>query len=187
MHDVIEIAESKPYSILFDETLEFLRDVHTPNVMNTICPLNQRLPDIAEKIWKLGQRAYQVEARLIGIDEFPPLDRSAKDIQRSCSQYFGIWEGTELLAAVEIEGAEEEFLISSFFVIPSRFRSGLGDMLLHAILETKPNSRFMVETSVWNKPAINLYKKHGFVTTSQREISGGHKIFTMRLRWATSG
>ena len=187
MHDVIEIAESKPCSVLFNDTLEFLRDVRTLNVMNTICRLNQRLPDIAEKIWKLGQRAYQVEASLIGIDKFPPLDRSVKDIQWSCSRYFGIWEGTKLLAAAEIEGAEEDFLMSSFFVIPSRFRSGLCDMLLHAILETKPNSRFMVETSVWNKPAINLYKKHGFITTSQREISGGHKIFTMRLRRVTSG
>jgi len=92
--------------------------------MNTVHLLDQHSPDIAGKIWQLARMAYQEEANLIGEDKFPPLNRSIKDIQRSCSHYFGICDGEELLAAIEVEGIEDDLLISSLIVIPSRELSG---------------------------------------------------------------
>jgi len=153
--------------------------------MNTVHLLDQHSPDIAGKIWQLARMAYQEEANLIGEDKFPPLNRSIKDIQRSCSHYFGICDGEELLAAIEVEGIEDDLLISSLVVTPSHFRSGLASRLLHAILEHKPRSRFRVETSVRNEPAIKLYKKFGFTEISHRELSGGYKVITMSLGRAT--
>ncbi|SVB43912.1 uncharacterized protein METZ01_LOCUS196766, partial [marine metagenome] len=91
--------------------------------MNTVHLLDQHSPDIAGKIWQLARMAYQEEANLIGEDKFPPLNRSIKDIQRSCSHYFGICDGEELLAAIEVEGIEDDLLISSLIVTPSHFRS----------------------------------------------------------------
>jgi hypothetical protein len=53
-------------------------------------PLNHRERSIAERIHRLQRVAYEQEAQLLGVSEFPPLQRTVADVQASAGQFFGV-------------------------------------------------------------------------------------------------
>jgi ribosomal protein S18 acetylase RimI-like enzyme len=119
--------------------------------------------DIANQIFTIFQSAYKIEAQLIGVLDFPPLLRSAKDIENSKSLFFGFSENEFLAAIIEIVIEEKCLDIHSLTVAPHYFRKGIANKLLAYVLGKFDFSVAVVETAVVNAPAINLYKKHGFV------------------------
>ncbi|MDA1369796.1 MAG: GNAT family N-acetyltransferase [Proteobacteria bacterium] len=152
--------------------------------------LDQAQSPTAEKIWRLNQRAYRVEAGLLGVCDFPPLRRSAEDIQQSGNRFYGLVEMSELLAAAELEefprAKGKTLVINSFIVTPDRFRLGLGSQLLQGILGIADAVCLRIETAAQNLPAIALYKKFGFTELSRRKNREGYEIVTLELIKATS-
>ena len=63
--------------------------------------------------------------------------------------------------------------INSLTVEPKHFKKGIAGKLLSYVLEAFEFTEAVVETAVVNKPAINLYKKQGFVEFKQWTPSHG--------------
>jgi ribosomal protein S18 acetylase RimI-like enzyme len=137
--------------------------------------------DVANKIYTIFQNSYKIEAQLIGTSNFPPLLRSAKDIENSKTQFYGFNENKYLAAIIEIVIEDKLLAINSLTVDPSYFRKGIAHKLISYALETFDFSEAIVETAVVNIPAINLYKKHGFVEFKRWTPSHGIEKLAMSV------
>ena len=119
--------------------------------------------NVASQIFAVFQRAYKIEAQLIGTLNFPPLSRIVDHIKASTTQFYGFSENKCLAAVIEIAIDNEHLAIDSLTVDPDYFRKGIANKLIHHVLGNIGFSVATVETAVVNTPAIALYKKHGFV------------------------
>jgi len=138
--------------------------------------------EIANKIYSVFQSAYKVEAKLIGVANFPPLLRTAIDIGNSKTDFYGFYENDCLTGVIEIVVEDNRIEINSLIVDPKYFKKGIAGKLIHYVLNTFDYSSAIVETAVVNLPAINLYKKHGFVEFKRWTPSHGIEKLAMSLQ-----
>ncbi len=143
--------------------------------------LNQSNKEIAHQIFTIFQNSYKIEAKLIGTLNFPPLLRSTKDIENSDTLFYGSSENGCLAAIIEVDINNRLLEINSLTVDPRYFRKGIANKLITYILETFDFSKASVETAVVNTPAINLYKKHGFVEYKRWKPSHGIEKLAMSI------
>ena len=144
-----------------------------------ITKLDNSNEDVANRIFTISQDSYKVEAQLIGTLNFPPLLRGANDISVSKTKFYGFSENNSLAAVIEIVIEDRHLEIHSLTVDPRYFRQGIADKLMHYILHKFNFSEAIVETAVVNAPAINLYKKHGFVEFKRWTPSHGIEKLAM--------
>ena len=134
---------------------------------------------VASQIYTVFQNSYKIEAELIGVAEFPPLSRSVNNILNSKTQFYGFSDKDFLAAVIEIEVEDGQLDINSLTVDPSYFRKGIADKLIRYVLDNFDLKKATVETAVVNKPAINLYQKHGFVEFKRWTPSHGIEKLAM--------
>lgn len=146
-----------------------------------ITRLDNSIIEVAKQIFDVFQRSYQIEAQLIGTVDFPPLARSANNIGNSTTQFYGFSDNENLAAVIEIAIKGKCLEINSLTVAPSFFRKGIADKLIEYILKTFDFSEAIVETAAVNVPAINLYKKHGFVEFKRWTQSHGIEKVAMSV------
>lgn len=135
--------------------------------------INSSKRDFAHKIYTLFQASYLVEAKLLGVDDFPPLKRSQNDIMNSDTEFYGIWKTDELVALIEIKQESGYTNIDSLVVHPNYFRQNLGSQLVSFVLNSVDALTFTVETGLKNIPAIKLYQKLGFEEVKQWDLALG--------------
>jgi ribosomal protein S18 acetylase RimI-like enzyme len=128
-----------------------------------IIKLDNSSKAVAAEIYKVFQNSYKVEAKLIGVIDFPPLLRSAEHIAKSTTDFYGYIEHDCLAGVIEVVIKDKHLDIHSLTVDPSYFRKGVANQLMTYVTETFDFYGAKVETAVVNLPAINLYKKYGFV------------------------
>ncbi|KGJ93759.1 GNAT family N-acetyltransferase [Colwellia psychrerythraea] len=136
---------------------------------------------VANQIFTIFQSSYKIEAQLIGELDFPPLFRSAKHIKNAETLFYGFSENECLAAIIEISVTEKHLAIDSLTVEPNYFRRGIADKLISYVLTTFEFCQATVETAVVNTPAINLYKKHGFVEFKRWTPSHGIKKVALSI------
>lgn len=146
-----------------------------------ITKLDNSNVDVAKQIYTIFQKSYKIEAQLIGVRSFPPLLRSRKDIESSNTQFYGFSEHDCLAGIVEIVFEKKHLDIHSLTVDPKYFRKGIANKLLSYVLESSDFLEAIVETAVANEPAIDLYKKHGFVEFKRWTPSHGIEKLAMLL------
>ena len=130
--------------------------------------LNHAHPQQAKQIWQLFRSAYEIEAQVLGLQDFPPLNRTVAQIKDSHTTFFGGWQDSTLVAAIEIEGmGTEQIHISSLGVAPDHFRQGFGTKLLNNVLTHLSWQRVTVSTAVANSPALQFYRKLEFQPQEQ--------------------
>ena len=139
--------------------------------------------DVANKIFTIFQNSYKIEAELIGAVVFPPLLRSAKDIENSTTLFYGFSENDCLAAIIEIVIEDKHLDINSLTVDPNYFKKGIASKLISNVLGITDFSKAIVETAVVNIPAINLYKKHGFVEFKKWTPSHGIEKIAMSVEY----
>ncbi|NQZ26898.1 MAG: GNAT family N-acetyltransferase [Colwellia sp.] len=139
--------------------------------------------DVANKIFTIFQNSYKIEAELIGAVVFPPLLRSAKDIENSTTLFYGFSENDCLAAIIEIVIEDKHLDINSLTVDPNYFKKGIASKLISYVLGITDFSKAIVETAVVNIPAINLYKKHGFVEFKKWTPSHGIEKIAMSVEY----
>jgi ribosomal protein S18 acetylase RimI-like enzyme len=122
---------------------------------------------VAIEIYDVFQLSYQVEANIVGVEDFPPLRRSESDIQLSRSQFLGLWITADLAALVEYRLSEDHLSIDSLVVHPQYFRRGFASQLLQWLLDNIQCQTADVETAAANDPAIALYEKLGFAESNR--------------------
>lgn len=139
--------------------------------------------DVANKIFTIFQNSYKIEAELIGAVVFPPLLRSAKDIENSTTLFYGFSENDCLAAIIEIVIEDKHLDINSLTVNPNYFKKGIASKLISYVLGITDFSKAIVETAVVNIPAINLYKKHGFAEFKKWTPSHGIEKIAMSVEY----
>ncbi|UXI04186.1 GNAT family N-acetyltransferase [Photobacterium sp. TY1-4] len=139
----------------------------------------------ANQIHTVFQNSYAVEAQLIGVFDFPPLSRSAQNIAASDHDFYGFVDNDCLAAVIEIEVTGKQLEIHSLTVDPKYFRRGIADSLISYVLAAFDLTDATVETAVVNKPAIHLYKKHGFVESQRWTPSHGIEKLAMSVKLST--
>jgi ribosomal protein S18 acetylase RimI-like enzyme len=158
-------------------TLTFSKFGIRDTVLNTgraIIELLDHLSEgVAVQIYNIFQLSYKVEARLVGVEHFPPLRRTASDIQSSNSQFLGLWIGVELAAVVEFTQRAKDLSIDSLVVHPEYFRRGLASQLLHSLLAKVHWRIAKVETASANNPALLLYREFGFSESKRWKTADG--------------
>jgi len=129
--------------------------------------------DFAQKIYALFQASYLVEAKLLEVDDFPPLKRTVKDIMNSGTKFYAFWKAGEMAALIEIKQELDCTDICSLVVHPKYFRQSLGSQLVSFVLDSFDLTICTVETGLKNIPAIKLYEKLGFEEVEQWDLAAG--------------
>ncbi|MEP3280570.1 MAG: GNAT family N-acetyltransferase [Stappiaceae bacterium] len=128
-----------------------------------ITPLANATQRTATQIHDVMIAAYRTEREILGISEFPPLNRTIEGVARAKSAFIGALLRGQLVAVAEyVCEPGEDVDICALVVLPSHFRMGLGTALLRSIIETHPGARIMVQTGESNRLAVSLYEKLGF-------------------------
>jgi ribosomal protein S18 acetylase RimI-like enzyme len=137
-------------------------------------------PPVAEEIRSVMVAAYRVEAELLGVADFPPLDRTAAHIAATEARFFGVRRDGALLAVAEVEDIPPARChIGSLVVRPTHFRQGLATALLRHVLEAHPSHVVTVSTGALNRPALLLYAAHDFVEQRRWSAPGGIPMVTL--------
>ena len=138
--------------------------------------------DVSAQIFTIFQNSYKVEAQLIDVLDFPPLSRSAKDIENSKTLFYGFSENKCLAGIIEVSIKGKHLAIDSLTVDPKYFRKGIAGKLISYVLDAFEITEATVETAVVNEPAIILYKKHGFVEFKRWTPSHGIQKLAMSVK-----
>jgi ribosomal protein S18 acetylase RimI-like enzyme len=152
-----------------------------PSMIKKIDNSNEAL---AHQIFTVFQRSYKIEAQLIGTLDFPPLFRSAKDIENSKTHFYSFIENECNAAVIEVAFEDQHLAINSLTVDPDYFRKGIASKLISHVLNHFDFKTATVETAVVNLPAIKLYTKHGFVEYKKWTPSHGIEKVAMLLKAA---
>ena len=146
--------------------------------MSRIVRLDQEQPTVAADIHALLQAAWRVEARLLGIEDFAPLRRTARQIRASSTLWFGLSRADRLEAVAEINRTGTCPHIDSLAVHPRSFRQGLAKALLENLIAAW--APLTVGTAQANTPALDLYRQLGFTETSTFRTPDGVAMVTLR-------
>jgi ribosomal protein S18 acetylase RimI-like enzyme len=146
-----------------------------------VSTLPHRDPATAEAIRRVMVAAYEVEAGILGVDDFVPLYRTAENIAATDALFLGISLGGTPVAVAEVEAPEPARVhVGSLVVLPSHFRRGLATALVRHILSTNPDRAVTVSTGSRNEPAIRLYEAHGFREDRRWSTPDGIPMVTLR-------
>lgn len=129
---------------------------------------------IIQQLYDLQRTSYQIEAKLIGFFEIPPLTESIADIQQCGETFLGYFEGVELEGALSYTVEGKELTICRMVVHPNHFRKGIALKLLNYMEENSGGMVvYKVSTGKDNVPAKNLYLKNGFQFVQDHEVAPG--------------
>lgn len=142
---------------------------------------------IAEEFLNLQQLSYRVEAEIIGFAQIPPLFETIQDLLDSEEHYLGYFDDGKLVGALSYEMSNEENIVSvhicKMIVHPEHFKKGIASQLLRHLFEHKTDAdEFVVSTGAKNDPAIQLYKKFGFVTAFEEQVHPDLSMVTLKKR-----
>jgi ribosomal protein S18 acetylase RimI-like enzyme len=145
--------------------------------------LDPNVAGVAEAIHRVQQAAYRVEAELLGVTRFAPLDQTVAEIRASGALYYGNHANNELVGvlACELGAGDAPCNIDALVVMPEWHRRGIATHLLMHLEWKHPGRAFTVSTGIRNAPALALYRGWGFVEYA-REIKGADPIEIVRLR-----
>ena len=117
---------------------------------------------VSRSLYDLWQRSYRVEANIVGVTNFPPLNRTELTFQNTITKFIGILDENRLVTALEFLIKGNVLDIYSLVVDPDFFRKGYGQKIMSFVLNKMDWEKAIVETAEKNLPAISLYKKLGF-------------------------
>ncbi len=150
--------------------------------MIEVKPVDHHDPAMAAAIHAVQMAAYTQEARLLGARQFPPLERTVRDIQISTENYFAAFDNKILVGVVSLGPGEDPKVknIASLVVTPARQREGIANLLLQMVLEQYGAGPITVQTAAKNLPALELYAKFGFVECKRWSV-GAEALELVRL------
>ncbi len=135
--------------------------------------LEHQKTEVAEAMRDVFHASYAVEARILGAADFPPLTRTLPEYSESDNEFYGYFKEGVLAGVVEVDDSAERTHIQSLVVHPQYFRQGIGGKLVRMVLDTYDSPLYTVETGLANKPATDLYLKHGFRKTGEYDTDHG--------------
>lgn len=148
-----------------------------------VTTLNHRLCAFSNAILGVQRSAYVLEARLLGVSHFPPLELTVNAIQQAEAVFLGAKVNEQLVGVIGHEPCSEpgQRNIISLVVLPEWHRRGIAKELVATMLNECNEPVIIVSTGAKNSPALALYSKFGFVEYS-RCVEGHEPIEIANLR-----
>lgn len=137
-------------------------------------------PGIAEQVLAVRQGAYLQEARLLGLDDFPPLRQGVEELRASLGRSLVVRQAGEIVGVLELESGPGMLCISTLVVAPKAQGRGFGSALLRAAITAAAGKRLEVQTAVLNERAVRLYERHGFVLLRTWRLEQGLELARFR-------
>lgn len=162
-------------------------------------PLQHQVLAVAQQIHAVLALAYAQEAQLLGLSNFPPLQRTVADLQLDGDVYLGARLGSNLgsnlggnsgshagdpLVGAVAFGPDPEggqLLVSVLVVAPAAQRQGVARALMKQLLSLAGPWPVAVATAQANRPAVLLYESLGFVAYRQGSV-GPDALPIVKLR-----
>ncbi|HRP64073.1 MAG TPA: N-acetyltransferase [Phycisphaerales bacterium] len=144
----------------------------------------------AAGIHAVQMAAYAQEALLLGVQDFPPLRVTVRDIQSSQEQLTVALHRQTIIGAIGVEPPSiahwsgqklDTFHISSLAVLPEYQRQGIGRRLVQAIIAAHGAQRITVSTDARNAPALVLYRRLDFIECQRRTVIAGDDAYDLIL------
>ena len=123
--------------------------------------INNKDIEISKKIYNIFQKSYKIEAKILNVSKFPPLERSIENIINSDTLFFGFFIKKKIVSIIETENNFQSIHIQSLVVCPNYFRQGIGKKMINQIIKDA-SKNITVETGLNNHPARSLYEFLGF-------------------------
>ncbi|KAF2776899.1 GNAT family N-acetyltransferase [Streptomyces sp. OM5714] len=144
-------------------------------------------PDTLRHLWDLQRASYAVEARLIGFDGIPPLHESLEQLRACEESFIGVRDELRLVGAVAWTRSDNGVLdICRLVVHPVAHRRGVATALLDALDSIEPAELTVVSTGTANLPAVELYRRRGFIPVGERRIAPGVAVTLLERRNASA-
>lgn len=125
----------------------------------------------AKEILNIQIPSYNVEAKLIGFYDLPPLKDTVDKLQQCEETFFGYYLKGELCGAISIKVENDEIDVHRLIVHPNHFRKGIAQRLLDFIESMDGIKTIKVATGHKNTPAISFYKKNEFQRVKEVEVN----------------
>ncbi len=135
----------------------------------------------SKRIRIIFQAAYAVEAKLLKVVDFPPLQRPLAAFLNGKNTFYGYHKNQNLKGVIELKMELRSIHIQSLVVHPDSFREGMASALLQFVLDTHDVKSFTVETGLDNHPAKNLYQQFGFQKTKEWDTDHGVRKVAFKL------
>lgn len=151
----------------------------------TVAPIAHRQRHVAIRIHEVMALAYSQEAGLLGVSNFPPLERSIEYFQSSEDFFLGASLEAELVGVLSAGPGDDadSICITALVVHPCSQRKGVGRLLLQEAFARGKGAAFTVATAAKNLPALRLYQEQGF-SVYQTGVMGPENLAMLRLRRA---
>ncbi|WP_285399153.1 GNAT family N-acetyltransferase [Lysinibacillus sp. fls2-241-R2A-57] len=127
--------------------------------------------NIANDVLSIQIPSYEVEAKIIGYSEIPPLKDSVDTLLKCEEIFFGYYENTELCGAISLKVDNNVANIHRLIVHPKHFRKGIAQLLLNFAISNFDVKKVEVATGSKNTPAVNFYLKNGFEKTKEVTVN----------------
>lgn len=135
--------------------------------------LNDIYETLADEILAIQIPSYQIEAALIGFSGIPQLMDTVDSIMTSEEIFIGYRLDHEWAGFLSYSVEKDTMEICRLVVHPLHFRKGIGGKLIEASLALASGKKIIVSTGSENQPALNLYKRFGFVIINEIEAAPG--------------
>ena len=97
--------------------------------------INNKDIEISKKIYNIFQKSYKIEAKILNVSNFPPLERSIENIISSDTLFFGFFIKKKIVSIIETENNFQSIHIQSLVVCPNYFRQGIGKKMINKIIK----------------------------------------------------
>jgi phosphoglycolate phosphatase len=150
--------------------------------------INIENESIVKEVLHLQFLSYSIEAELIEFDELPPLKDTLDSLQQSGETFFGYYEKDELWGVISYKIDDRVVDIHRLMVHPNQFRKRVAEKLLAFLeMQGKDKDSMIVSTGSKNIPALNFYKKFGFETIDEKELTEGLCITSLSKNCCKQG
>ncbi len=118
---------------------------------------------VAAQIYAVAQAAYALEAERVGCADFPPLQESLNELQRSSDSFLVFQQSGCIIAALSFDRDTDKVAITRLVVSPTHLREGIATALLVDLERRLPLTACLtVSTAQTNTPAVLLYQRLGY-------------------------
>jgi len=140
-------------------------------------------PQIAEEVLSVQIPSYEAEAELINFYNLPPLKDTIKSLKQSGETFYGYYINDILSGVISFKIENNILDIHRLFVHPGHFRKGIANYLLEYVqVNEKDFDMITVSTGSKNVPAINFYKKSGFIKNKEIIVDDGLSLAILEKR-----
>lgn len=142
--------------------------------LSMICKLTPPSFDVASNILAIQIPAYEIEAKYINSAAIPRLYDTVEDIQNCNETFYGYIFENKLIGFISFINEGDFIDIHRLVVSPDYFNRGIATkLLLHLFNIFSNDAKYIVQTGKANKPALSLYKKHGFIVVNDIVLPDG--------------